>query len=52
MDEEFDYDDFDEKVKITHKLAEIYGWTWKEIWEDTPYPVVKQLLQLIRYVGE
>lgn len=41
------YDDIDEDVKITHKLASNYGWTWKQIWKETPYPKLKQLLKLI-----
>ena len=41
------YEDLDTRIVVTHKLASLYGWTWKEIWEQTPYEVIKELIKLI-----
>ena len=36
-------DELEEMVRITHKLASTYGWSYKEIWDETPYPILKRL---------
>ena len=36
-------DELEEIIRITHKLASTYGWSYKEIWDETPYPILKRL---------
>ncbi len=41
------YEEFSERVLITHRLASSYGWTYKQIWSETPYPILKSLCKLL-----
>lgn len=45
------YKDVDPDIIAFHKLASMYGWTWQEF-RATPYPVLKQLLDLLARAGE
>lgn len=40
------YKGIDADVIAFHKLASMYGWSWKD-YKECPYPILKQLLKLI-----
>lgn len=44
---EDEYSEFDQQIIITHKLAMAYKWSYNQIWEETPYPVIKGLMKLL-----
>lgn len=44
---EYDYEEFDEQITVTHKLASTYGWTYHYIWHELPYPILKGLVKYI-----
>jgi len=41
------YEEFNEKDLITHRLASAYGWTYKQIWHETPYTTIKALCKIL-----
>ena len=41
--EDYDDEEYQEKVRITHKLASTYGWTYHYIWQYLPYKMMKAL---------
>lgn len=45
-EEKTGYDQFSQKVLITHKFADAYGWDHDQIWKKLPYPDMKEHLKL------